>query len=334
MVDNIIRSLEQLRMDHFNAIRLFIRIVERRSFTLAAEDLGMPRSTGTEAIKQLEEHVGVRLLERTTRRVSPTLEGQAYYERCIALLSELDETEASLRNGTPRGLVRIGSPGLFARHFLAPALPALLKKNPHLQVHLAQTGQAVDLVRDGIDCILHMGLPKDSTLTGKQVASLDIVTCASPKYIADHGLPSAPEELEKRHEMVGYLSSATACFFPLSFQRAGGNVQTLFLPARVSVTEDDTHVAMAKFGFGLAQVPRYQVIRELESGQLVSVLTDYPAPPLPVFVLYPQNKRLSPRVRTVVDWIAATLAKSVDAKAVIGVVQINKRSAKKLRAVG
>lgn len=311
-------------MDHFNAIRLFIRIVERRSFTLATEDLGIPRSTGTEAVKQLEAHVGVRLLERTTRRVSPTLEGQAYYERCVALLSELDETEASLRDGTPRGVVRIGAPGLFARHFLAPALPALLKKNPHLQVHLGQTGQSVDLVRDGFDCVLHMGPPKDSTLTGKHVALLDVVTCASPRYVADHGTPSSPEDLEKRHEMVGYLSSATACFFPLSFLRTNGQVQTLFLPARVSVTEDDSHIAMAKLGLGVVQVPRYQVLGELGRGELVPILMDYPAPPLPVFVLYPPNKQLSPRVRVAVDWIAATLARASGVDAIGGPVSRKK----------
>jgi DNA-binding transcriptional LysR family regulator len=297
-------------MDHFNAIRLFIRVVERRSFTLAAEDLGIPRSTGTDAIKQLEQHVGVRLLERTTRRVSPTVEGQTYYERCVALLRELDETEMSLRDATPRGLVRVGSPGLFARHFLAPALPALVKDNPRLQVHLAQTGQVIDLVRDGIDCVLHMGTPRDSTLIGRQVATLDVITCASPAYLARYGTPSTPRELEERHQMVGYLSSATACFFPLSFEWAGTDVQTLFLPARVSVTDDDTHIAMAKLGFGLIQVPRYQVTAELESKQLVAVLAAFPPPSLPVFVLYPQNKQLSPRVRVVVDWIVRTLAEA------------------------
>ncbi|MBR8302454.1 LysR family transcriptional regulator [Burkholderia dolosa] len=302
-------------MDHFNAIRLFLRIVERRSFTLATEDLGMPRSTGTEAIKELERHVGVRLLERTTRQVTPTLEGQAYYERCAALLSELDETEMSLREGTARGLVRVGAPGRFARHFLAPALPALMEQNPHLQVRVAQTGQTIDLIRDGVDCVVQMGPPKDSTLIGRQVATLDVVTCASPSYVARFGLPSSPDELEGRHEMVGYFSSATACFFPLSFGGVGGSVRTLFLPARVSVTDDDTHVAMAKLGFGLIQAPRYQIAEEIGSGQLVPVLPDFPVPPLPAFLLYPQNKQLSPRVRVVIEWIVATLATSVTTEA-------------------
>lgn len=302
-------------MDHFNAIRLFIRVVERRSFTLAAEDLGMPRSTGTEAVKELEAHVGARLLVRTTRRVSPTLEGQAYYERCVALLRELEEVEVSLRDGTPHGLVRVGAPGAFARHFLTPALPALLKHNPRLQMRLVPTGQTVDPVREGIDCVLHMGSPKDSTLVGKQVALLDVVTCASPPYLREYGIPSAPDELERQHQMVGYLSSTTGCHFPLSFQRAG-RVHTLFLPARVSVVEDDTRVSMAKLGFGLAQIPRYQVTRELESGQLVQVLADYPAPRLPVFLLYPHKNPQSPRVRAALDWIAATLAGSVETKTV------------------
>jgi len=295
-------------MDHFNAIRLFIRIVERRSFTLAAEDLGMPRSTGTEAIKQLESRLGVRLLQRTTRHVSPTLEGQAYYERCIALLAELDEAEGSLRDAAmPRGLIRVNAPGLFARHFLLPALPAFMKIHPYLQVHLAQSDQIVDLVRDGVDCILSMGEPKDSTLIGQRVASLEVVTCASPDYLQTHGTPSTLDDL-KNHGMVGFSSSEKACFFPLSFTQTGGEVQQFFLPARVSVTDDGTQLAMAKFGFGLVQIPRYQAAGYLESGHLVQVLPDLAVPLLPVSLLYTQNRQLTPRVRVFIDWVVATLA--------------------------
>ena len=195
-------------MDRFDAIRLFTRIVERRSFTQAAQDLGLPRSTVTEAIRHLEARLGVRLLQRTTRVVSPTLDGEAYYHRCLAILADIEDAEAAFGDTKPRGLLRIDVHGTLARHFLLPGLTDFLERYPGLQLHIGEGDRLVDLVREGIDCVIRAGDLQDSSMVARRVALLAEATCASPAYLARHGMPTTPGDLEG-HRMVGFVSSAT-----------------------------------------------------------------------------------------------------------------------------
>jgi DNA-binding transcriptional LysR family regulator len=288
-------------MDRFDAMRAFTRIVERRSFTRAAEDLGLPRSTVTEAIKQLEERLRVRLLQRTTRHVSPTLDGEAYYRRCLTLLADLEDAEAAFSDARPRGLLRVDVHGTLARHFLMPGLPGFLARYPELQLHISEGDRLVDLVREGIDCVLRVGAPQDSDMVGRRVAMLDEVTCAAPGYVRQFGTPQSPDGLEG-HRMVGFVSSATGGVLPLEFMTKG-EVRRIALPATVSVAGAETYVAAARQGLGLIQVPRYHVQPDLEAGGLVTILDDFPPVPMPVSLLYPRNRQLSPRVRVFVDWL-------------------------------
>jgi DNA-binding transcriptional LysR family regulator len=293
-------------MDRFDAMRLFTRIVERRSFTLAAQDLGLPRSTVTDAVKQLEARLGVRLLQRTTRHVSPTLDGEAYHRRCLALIADLEDAESAFSGAKPRGLLRVDLHGTLARHFVLPALPAFLDRYPDLQLHLGEGDRLVDLVREGIDCVLRVGEPQDSTMIGRRLALLDEATCASPDYLARHGMPQTPNDLAG-HRMIGFVSSATGSFFPLEFTVDGAR-REVTLPATVSVAGAETNVALATLGLGLIQVPRYHVDPELASGALVEILADYPPSPTPVYALYPRSRQLSPRVRVFIDFLAATFS--------------------------
>ncbi|VXB04293.1 putative Uncharacterized HTH-type transcriptional regulator YhjC [Massilia sp. 9I] len=294
------------QMDRFQEMRIFTRIVERRSFTLAAEDLLLPRATVTNAIKRLEARLATRLLERTTRVVAPTLDGQAYYERCVRLLADLAEMESVFSHAEPSGLLRVNLQATLAQQVLAPNLPAFLARYPDIVLQIGEGDRLVDLVREGIDCVLRVGNLQDSSMVAQQVAQLTQVTCASPAYLARHGRPASLEDLDQ-HQAVHYISSATGRPYPLEFV-IGGEVRQVLPPAAVSVSGADMYTATAIAGLGIVQVPRYRIEDELRSGQLEIVLPLLPPPALPVSVLYPQSRQLSPRVRVFVDWIRASFA--------------------------
>ena len=289
-------------MDHLQSLRLFARVVERRSFTTAAADLNVPRSTATEAIRRLEARLGARLLERTTRHVAPTPDGQLYYERCTAILAELDDAEAVLRDSEPHGRLRMDAPGLLTRTFLLPGLPAFLARYPRIQLHIGQTDRLVDLVREGVDCVLRVGEPVDSGLMLRRLGMISEVTVASPDYLARHGVPRSIDDLAG-HKMIGFLSSLTGDVMPLEFT-VDGTPHELRLPVQVSANHSDTSADLARAGLGLVQAPRYRFAAELAAGSLIEVLADHPPTPTPLSALYPHNRHLAPRLRVFLDYIA------------------------------
>ena len=287
-------------------MRLFIRVVERRSFTLAAQDLGVPRSTATEVIKQLETRLRVRLLQRTTRHVAPTLDGDAYYHHCLRVVAEIEEGEAAFSGSKPRGVLRIDVHGTLARHFVMPGLPRFLAQYPDLRLFIGEGDRLVDLVKEGIDCVLRVGELANSNMVARRVALLEEGTFVSPAYIERYGVPGLPDDLD-RHRMVGFVSSATGQVLPLEFT-VGGTLRNLLPPVVVSVTAAETMVAAAKLGLGLIQVPRYHVAADLTAGLLVEVLREFRPSPTPVSLLYPHGRQLSPRVRVFVDWLTQEFA--------------------------
>ena len=295
-------------MDRFDAMRVFTRVVEQRSFTLAARGLDLPRSTATDAIKQLEARLGVRLLQRTTRTVSPTLDGEAYYRRCLAILGDIEDAEAAFAGAKPRGLLHVDVQGTLARRFVLPGLPAFLARYPDLELFMGEGDRWVDLIREGVDCVLRVGEPRDTDMIARRVATLAEVTCASPAYLAEFGLPTSIEALEG-HRMVGFRSSATGALLPLEFVK-DGTTRNVMLPARLSVTGAEAYSAAARLGLGLIQAPRYNLEADLDRGTLVEVLPDHPPAPSPVSVLYPRNRQLSPRVRVFIDWLVEVFAEA------------------------
>ena len=291
-------------MDRFDAMRAFTRIVERRSFTKAADDLGLPRSSVTDAVKGLEARLGVRLLQRTTRHVSPTLDGEAYYRRCVMLISDVEDAEAGFTGVKPSGLVRIDVHGTQARHFLLPGLPGFLAAYPDIHLHIGEAHQALDMVREGFDCMLRAGeLTVDSALIRRRLATLDRGTFASPDYITRFGMPETVDALEAGHRMVGFYAPDTPEVAPFNFM-IDGKPRRVSLPSFITVTGPETNVASACVGLGLIQVPRYRAAAELAAGRLVEVLRQFPPSPLPVHVLYSHTRQLSPRLRVVIDWMA------------------------------
>jgi DNA-binding transcriptional LysR family regulator len=289
-------------MDQVAAMRLFTRIVERRSFTLAAQDIGIPRSTATQVLKRLEDRLNARLLQRTTRTVTPTLDGEAYYRRCLAILADIEDAEGAFKGAKPRGPLHADVHGTLARHFLFPRLPDFLRRYPDIQLHISEGDRLVDLVREGVDCVLRVGSLSDSTMIGRSVAMLDEVTVASPAYLKRHGTPRTPNDLDG-HVAVGFVSSATGTTIPLEFTD-GGTVRHCVLPSVVSVSGAESFVAAARLGLGLIQAPRYHLESDLAAGSLVTVLDDYPPTPTPVSLLYPQRRQLSPRVRVFIEWVS------------------------------
>jgi DNA-binding transcriptional LysR family regulator len=296
-------------MDRFQEMQVFVRIADRRSFSLAAEDLQIPRATVTNLIKRLEQRLGVRLLERTTRQVRMTHDGEAYYHRCLRLLTDQEEAENSFRDAPPKGLLRVNLQGTLARHFVMPALGEFLAQYPDITLHVGEDDRLVDLVREGVDCVLRAGVLQDSSLIGRQIALLEQVTVASPAYLERHGVPKTLDDL-KNHYAVNYVSSATGRPSGLDFE-VGEETVDLQLRSKISVTGADLYTGAAISGLGLVQVPRYRIETELADGRLRIVLPDSPPPRMPVSVLYPQNRQLSARVRVFSQWLAALLVGTV-----------------------
>lgn len=287
-------------MDRLDAMRLLVRVIDRGSFTAAAADLDIPRSTATEAIRRLERDLGCRLLERTTRHVAPTPDGDAYYRRCLSILADIDEAEGAVRGGEPAGLLRIDAHGALTRAFLLPRLPEFLEAYPQIRLHLGQTDRLVDLVREGVDCVIRAGEPQDSGMIMRRLPDIPEQTCASPDYLSRHGQPASADDLDG-HQMVGFVSSRTGRVMPLEFQTAEG-IREVTLPSQVTANEAETAHHLARMGYGLIQAPRYRFRQDLARGTLVEVLPDQPPPPLPLAAYYPQNRQLSQRVRVFLDW--------------------------------
>lgn len=293
-------------MDRFDAMRVFCRIAERRSFTRAAEDLGLPRSSVTDAVKDLEARLGTRLLQRTTRHVSPTLDGEAYRQRCLRLLADLEEAEGAFAGGAPRGPLHVAVHPTLASHFVVPHLPGFLAEHPGVELFFGEGDRYVDLVREGFDCAVRVGGLADSgDLVARRLAALEEATCASPCYLARHGTPRDIDALEGGHRMVGFRSSATGAVLPLEFAVAGGKVRHVTLPSSATVGGAETYAAAARAGLGLIQAPRYRLEEDFRRGALVPVLEGTPPTPTPVSVVYPRAKHLSPRLRVFIDWLAA-----------------------------
>ncbi|SEE64610.1 LysR family transcriptional regulator [Pseudomonas migulae] len=289
-------------MDRFNAMRVFTRIVELGGFAKAADSLQIPRASVTILIKQLESHLGVQLLQRTTRQISLTLDGAAYYPRCVRLLADLEETEAvfSAARHNPKGLLRVDMPAGIGRLVVIPALPQFTARYPLIEVEIGLNDRPVDLIREGVDCVLRGGAALDDSLVARPLVMLDQVTCASPDYLQRHGTPQGLADLA-RHQMVEYVAS-NGKRYGLEFV-VDGQLQPVNLPRHVSVNSADGYLAACEAGYGLVQAPYYHVARRIREGNLIEVLRDLPPPGMSLTALYPPHRQLSRRVRVFVDWM-------------------------------
>lgn len=298
-------------MDRIDLFRVFARVVECANFTRAADTLGMPRSSVSAAIQELEGRVGARLLHRTTRKVTPTQDGAALYERCLRLIADVEETENLFRHSIvgPSGTLRVDMPGRIGRLIVAPALPEFLERYPQISVELGVTDRAVNLIEERVDCVLRVGTLCDSGLVARAIGDLPLINVASPAYLARHGVPRTPADLE-RHRLVNYASPSNGRVAPWEWVE-GDEVKRVALRARVTVNSAEAYIACCLAGLGLIQIPAYDVNAHLRAGELVEVLPDHRAAPMPMTLLYPHRQHLSRRFQVFAEWLDALLRAKV-----------------------
>jgi len=296
-------------LDRLDTMRLFTRVAELRSFTAAADDLGHPRATATHAIKRLEARLGIQLLQRTTRCVNITRDGETYYRHCMRLLADLDEVETGFREAAvqPRGQLRVDLPVSFARLTVIPALPAFCARYPQIELDIGTGDRFVDLLREGVDCVLRIGALADSPMIGRRVAMLPQITAASPDYVRRHGEPTTLAELRDGHQAVNWVSPTTRRPEPLEFM-VGRKRREVSLPGKITVSGVEAYLACCNAGLGIAQFPSYRSAAALADGSLQVLLPQHPPPALPMTVLYPPQRQLPARLRVFVDWLVELMA--------------------------
>lgn len=288
-------------LDRIDLFRTFARVVECASFTRAADTLGMPRSSVSAAVIELEARVGARLLHRTTRKVSPTQDGAAFYDRCLRLIADVEETEGLFRQTSvgPTGNLRIDVPGRIGRLIIAPALPELLARHPQLDIELRVTDRTVNLVEESVDCVLRVGPLSDSGLIARKIGDLPLINVASPAYLAQHGTPGEPDDLGA-HLAVNYASPSSGRVEDWEWIE-DGEMRTISVRGRVTVNSAEAYIACCLAGLGLIQIPAYDVKRHLDAGELIEVMPGYRAAPLPMTLLYPHRRHLSRRLQVFAD---------------------------------
>lgn len=290
-------------MDRIDLFRIFARVVECSSFTRAAHMLGVPRSSVSAAVQELEARVGARLLHRTTRKVAPTQDGLVFYERCRSVIVDVEDTENLFRQDAaqPSGRLRIDVPGRIGRLIIAPALPDFLARYPGIGIDLGATDRAVNLVEDSIDCVLRIGPLNNSSLIARQIGELPLINVASPVYLERHGAPRSPSDLT-RHRAVNYASPTSGRIEDWEWVE-DGMVRHLPMQGEVTVNNAETYIACCLAGLGLIQVPAYDVRGHIEAGELVEVMADHRAQAMPATLLYPHRPHLSPRLQVFADWL-------------------------------
>ena len=296
-------------MSPFDRMHIFVRVAELASFTQAAEALGIPKASASTAVQQLETQLGTRLLHRSTRRVQLTQDGQAYYERCKDLLADVDELQSMFQHPDGAGLkgrVRIDMSTGMARNVVVPRLPEQLAPHPGLEVELSSTERRVDVVREGFDCVLRTGAVVDSSLVARPLGLARLVNCASPAYLRAYGTPRSLADLPG-HRLVHFVNTLGARSAGFEAVVDGALVLTPMQGA-LTVNNAEAYMAGRLAGLGLIQVPHLGVVDLLARGDLVEVLPQLAAPPMPLTLMYANRRNLPRRVRTVMDWLAQVVA--------------------------
>lgn len=299
-------------MDRLDTLRVFLRVAELGSFTRAADNLGLPKASVSQAIARLEGELGTQLLHRTTRRVHLTADGTQLQQRAHDLLDDMDALQNLFRHQPSElsGRLRVDMPGGMARNVVIPQLPAFLALHPGLEVELSATDRRVDLVREGFDCVLRVGTLDDSSLVARPLGQMRIVNVASPGYLAARGVPQVLADLD-HHDLVHYVGTLG--------QRSPGfeyfdglHYQSWPMRGALTVNSADGYSAAALAGLGIIQVPELGAREALHTGSLVEVLPDCVAEPMPVNLVYAQRRHLPRRVEAFMTWLAGLLAAEME----------------------
>lgn len=291
-------------MDKLDRYRAFVKVAEMGSFVKASLALGMPRASVSAAIAQLETDTGTRLLHRTTRQVQLTPDGQRLLQRVVGLLDEARQIDRLFKDGDEqvRGTLKVNLPSRIARRMLAPALPAFLRSYPHMRLQVGSTDRPIDLVQEGVDCAVRIGMLSDSSLVVRPLGRIALINCAGPAYLQQRAVPRHPDELRTHgHVAVGYVASASGREAPWEYLENGQRSEFV-LPSLVAVDNAESYIAACQAGVGLIQIPRFDVQHLLDRGLLVEILPDHRPRPLDVSMVYPHRRQRSRRLQAFIDW--------------------------------
>jgi DNA-binding transcriptional LysR family regulator len=292
-------------MDQLSAMRVFVRVVETGNFTRAASALKMPKTTVTNMVQALETHLRTTLLNRTTRRVMVTTDGALYYERALQILSEIEELDGSMSNSQtqPSGRLRVEMAGAFADLLVIPHLCDFHQRYPQIQLDIGVGDRLVDYIAENVDCALRGGTPTDQSLVARKVGELKLRTYASPAYLQRFGYPKHPDDLAKNHISVGYLNATAGRVLTMEFCR-GEEVVEIAPRYALSVNDARSYLNAVVAGIGIGQVPGFMADDLVERGTLEEILPEWECETLPLYIVYPQTRHLSNKVRVFVDWLA------------------------------
>ncbi|MDP3795876.1 MAG: LysR family transcriptional regulator [Polaromonas sp.] len=297
-------------MDKFSAMQAFVRVVEAGTFTKAADSMAMPKPTITRLIQTLEKELDTKLLNRTTRKVTVTADGAAYYERAGRLLSEMEELEASMSRAkaNPRGRLKVDIPSSLGLTVIIPALPDFYARYPDIQLDLGVSDRPVDIIAENVDCVVRGGELIDQSLVARRIGEFYLVSCASPAYLKRHGTPQHPAELEDKHRMIRYASPRNGKLYSFEYYKDGETVEVggNYL---LSVNDSRAGVVAALAGLGVLHTATFQVQDYISTGVLEPLFTGWCTESIPLHVVYPPNRHLSNKVRVFVDWIAELFAR-------------------------
>jgi DNA-binding transcriptional LysR family regulator len=298
-------------VDRFAAIRAFTQVVESGSFSAAAARLGLSTTAASRHVAELEAHLHTRLLNRTTRRVSLTESGRAFYERSIQLLADLGEAEEEAQRAAvvPRGTIRLTTSVNFGVRHVAPAIAAFLGAHAEVRFDVSLSDRVVDLVEEGFDLGVRIGAPGSDNIVARKLGETRLVPCASPEYLKAHGAPQAPEDLA-RHNCFTYEYVSPRNLW--RFRDAAGAEHPVRVSGNLHSNNGDLLAEAAARGAGVVFEPAFIVGPEVRAGRLVPLLQEFVAPPMPIYAVYPSRKHLSAKVRLFVDFLVERFAGAPD----------------------
>lgn len=288
-------------MERTETMRVFMRVAELTSFSRAAESLGQPKASVSQAVQQLEALTGARLLQRTTRKVSLTQDGLAFYERCRDFLADLEEIETMFQNsGELQGRLRVDMPSGFAKRLMMTHLPEFLEKHPGLELELSSTDRRVDVIREGFDCVVRVGFSADPGVMVRSLGQLEVINVASRGYLERYGTPQTLEDLQ-HHLLVHYAPVLGAKATGFEYLEDG---QVRYIPMRgaITVNNSEAYNLACLAGLGIIQIPKFGVHPDM-----VEILPQWPSEPMPISLLYPHRRTLSRRLQVFLDWVSALI---------------------------
>jgi LysR family transcriptional regulator for bpeEF and oprC len=289
-------------MDQLLALRVFVRIAEAGSFAKAAVSLNLPRSSVSKLLQDLEQHLHTKLVERSTRALTITPEGEAYREHALRLLADLDAMDgaAAGTRSSPRGRLRVDIGSSLANLIIIPQLPDFRARYPDVELQLGVNDRPVDLIGEGVDCVIRGGELADTSLIARRLCTLEAVTCATPAYLAAHGVPQRPEDLET-HTAITYFFPQTGKSYPMQYTKDAES-HAIDPRSKIGVSESTAHTNAVLAGLGIGQIFRFGVSDHLAAGRLVPVLEDWDQPNAPLHLVYPATRHPSAKLRAFADW--------------------------------